>query len=145
MDKKKAVSSLKGWALLIVASSLFFVVIGVTVFIIYWRPVSDFAPMRTEELRVIGHTWGFNNAFITLSAKNTGISSISVNSVQVNDATVAESNLAYSGSFTGAEHTLDPGESGTIIITHTFISGIEYEFYVISARGYKYRYVATAP
>ena len=100
--------------------------------------------MFTEEWRVIGHTWGSNNAFITLSVKSIGTSSLSVASVQVNNATVAESNVAYGGSFNGAAHTLDPGESGTIMITHTFISGIRYEFAVISANGNKFRYVASA-
>lgn len=122
-----------------------FIALGSSLALCAWmsaltHPIST----QAEELKVINRTWDPDNAFIVLSVKNTGISALSVSSVRVNDIIVAESNVAYGGDFTGTTHTLVPGAFGTMTITHAFASGIKYEFEVITVRGNKFTFVATA-
>lgn len=140
----KMFKSRKALSPVVAAIILIAVTVAVSIAVAAWMGALTFTFMKTEELKVQSHTWGINNADITLSVKNTGTGAMSVSEVRVND--VAQSSVTYGGSFTGTtSHTLDAGATGTITITKAFASGVKYEFAVLSATGNKFTYVATAP
>jgi hypothetical protein len=100
----------------------------------------------TEDLIVRSHTWATNCTSITLTVKNTGTASASVEKELVND--VVASNVTYGSGFSGTANALSAGETGTITITQQFSPGIKYGFDMISASGNSYppnAYVTTAP
>jgi len=105
-----------------------------------WMGSLTFTFMKTEELKVISHTWDNTGTvdYIDLSVKNTGTETLTMSEVRVNDLTI--SNVIYSPSA-----TLNPGSYATIQVNRSFASGVEYEFAIITATGNRYTYVATAP
>jgi Tfp pilus assembly protein PilX len=98
-----------------------------------------FTFMKTEELKIIGITWAPLNAYATLTVRNTGTT----------DLTVVTLNVSGEPAWTEPTSlTLSSGLQGTIrvyTIGTTFLSGITYEFVLITAIGNTYSYIATAP
>ena len=118
--------------------------LGILLYALMCPPLPfDGAAHQTEELRVQSHTWATNCTSITLTVRNLGTVSLSVEKVLVND--VVASNVTYCPASSGTASMLLPGEPGTITITQQFSSGIKYVFDIISARGHLYDYVTTAP
>jgi len=140
---RKILKSKKALSPVVAAIILIAVTVAVSIAVAAWMGALTFTFMKTEELKVISHSWGTNNANIVLTVKNTGTSALSVSDVLVKD--VVAGNVAYGGAFTGTgPWTLDAGQQGTITITQAFSSGVKYEFAVRTATGNKYTYIATA-
>ena len=133
---RKLFKSKKALSPVVAAIILIAVTVAVSIAVAAWMGALTFTFMKTEELKVQGHTWGTGT--IDLSVKNTGTSALTLSSARVNDA-VATSNISASG------YQLQPGSSAVIRITQAFTPGTKYEFAVLTATGNKYAYVATAP
>lgn len=89
-------------------------------------------------LAIVGLTWALN-AYATLTVKNTGTTDLTVTSVTVNGETASMEPTTL---------TLAAGVQGRIEVTRVgelFLSGQRYDFVLITADGFTFRYVATAP
>jgi signal peptidase I len=148
--------TLDGWDLIFSARVRAIIILAAALFlgfIIYLaiQPPLDFSPIITRgKLEVQSHTWAINCTSITLTIKNTGTGSVSVEKILVyaagsNVTDVVASNVTYGPAFSETANTLSAGETGTITITQQFSSGIQYVFHVISTSGNSYPYVTTAP
>jgi len=132
----KIYKSKKALSPVVAAIILIAVTVAVSIAVAAWMGALTFTFMKTEELKVQGHTWGSGQ--ITLTVKNTGTGALTVDEARVND-------VAATATFDPDPCTLQPGDTGTVTITQTFTSGVKYEFAVLTATGNKYTYVATAP
>jgi archaeal type IV pilus assembly protein PilA len=133
----KIFKSKKALSPVVAAIILIAVTVAVSIAVAAWMGALTFTFMKTEELKVQGHTWATGNTSIALTVKNTGTSALTLSEARVNDVKVDTS------TFTPA--TLDPGLTSQVVITRSFTSGTKYEFAVLTATGNKYTYVATAP
>ena len=135
---RKVFKSKKALSPVVAAIILIAVTVAVSIAVAAWMGALTFTFMKTEELKIQGHTWGASNAYIDISVKNTGTSALTLDSARVNDA-VTTSNCS--------DYQLDPGSTAVVRITPTsaFTSGVKYEFAVLTATANKYTYVATAP
>jgi len=138
---RKLFKSKKALSPVVAAIILIAVTVAVSIAVAAWMGALTFTFMKTEELKVQGHTWGTST--IDLSVKNTGTSAVTLSSARVNDA-VATSDMPAGGL------TLQPGSTAVIRVSPiapalAFVSGTKYEFTLLTATGNKYAYVATAP
>lgn len=133
---RKIFKSKKALSPVVAAIILIAVTVAVSIAVAAWMGALTFTFMKTEELKVQGHTWT-DGTSITLTVKNSGTSPLTLSEARVND-------IANTGAtFTPA--TLDPGLTSQVVISQTYVSGTKYEFAVITATGNKYTYVATCP
>ncbi len=132
---RKIFKSKKALSPVVAAIILIAVTVAVSIAVAAWMGALTFTFMKTEELKVQGHTWGSGS--ITLTVKNTGTSALTLSEARVNDV------VNSGATFTPA--TLDPGLTSQVVISQTYVSGTKYEFAVVTATGNKYTYVATAP
>ncbi len=130
----KIFKSKKALSPVVAAIILIAVTVAVSIAVAAWMGALTFTFMKTEELKVQGHTWGTNQ--IQLTVKNTGTSALTLSEARVNDAVATA---------TFDPETLDPGITSTVTISQTFTAGVKYEFSVVTATGNRYTYVATAP
>ncbi len=132
----------------IIALALVFIGVfcGLIIFAVWWQNNSlpYGPPARSEDLKVLGYTWGADNASITLSVRNVGIMSLAVSDVLVNRTTMVNA-VVYGENFTETTHTLLPGTYSTITITYAFKSGVSYELIIVSANLNNFPYTVTAP
>jgi len=121
----------------VAAIILIAVTVAVSIAVAAWMGALTFTFMKTEELKVLSHTWGTSNAYISLTVKNTGTGALSISDVRINDVTNS----------TALSISMDAGASKTLRINpiSSFSSGVKYEFALLTATGNKYTYVATAP
>ena len=122
----------------VAAIILIAVTVPVSIAVAAWMGALTFTFMKTEELKILNHTWDTNRAYIDLLVKNTGTSPLTLSEARVNDVS-KPSNITSTA--------LDAGASRVIRITPTsaFTPGVKYEFALLTATGNKYTYVATAP
>ena len=144
---RKIFKSKKALSPVVAAIILIAVTVAVSIAVAAWMGALTFTFMKTEELKVLSHTWGTSNVNILLTVKNTGTGALTISDVRVNDATNSSS-----PGWTVASTTLNAGNSATITVTAArygyssgFVSGTKYEFAVLTATGNKFTYVATAP
>jgi hypothetical protein len=103
-----------------------------------WMGTLTFTFMGTEELNIIGLTWGVNNEYADFLVRNTGSSSLTIIGVEVNDAPATmfpASVLLSSGTETSVRVSISTG----------FLSGVKYEFAFHTSSGNRFTYIATAP
>ncbi|HKZ92991.1 MAG TPA: archaellin/type IV pilin N-terminal domain-containing protein [Candidatus Bathyarchaeia archaeon] len=131
----KIIKSKKALSPVIAAVILIGVTIAISVAVGAWTSALTFNYMKTEELKIISHTWSANNAYIDVYVKNTGSAALTVQDVRVNDVTNG----------TALSISLSSGQSKTVTIIGPFISGAKYEFALLTATGNKFTYAATAP
>ncbi len=137
---KRLFKSRKALSPVVAAIILIAVTVAVSIAVAAWMGALTFTFMQTEELKVLSHTWN-GTTYIDLSVKNTGTGALTITEVRVTD--VIASNVTY----TSGSETLDPASSptATLRITQSFISGVKYEFAILTAQGNKYTYITTAP
>jgi hypothetical protein len=101
--------------------------------------------MGTEQLTITSATItsGTSNGNVTLYVSNTGTTSVTVNQVWVGTSQISSPSIAYALT-SGA--TLDSNKQGTITVgNQTFVSGGNYQFKLVSAKGTTFQYTAIAP
>jgi flagellin-like protein len=129
--------SRKALSPVVAAIILIAVTVAVSIAVAAWMGALTFTFMKTEELKILNITWATGNANATLTVKNTGSGTITINQVKVNDA---------SATMTPSSVTLSPGGQTDIVVSGvTFSSGTKYEFAFYSATGNRYPYTAVAP
>jgi len=129
--------NIKALSPVIAAVILIGATVAVSVAVGAWMGAFTFQNMKTEELKIITHRWGTNNADITLTVKATGTAAQTINRVLVND---------QPANMTPSTITLQPGDSTDIVISGlVFESGTKYEFQLLTTSGYKFAYTTTAP
>lgn len=129
VKNKKALSPV------IAAVILIGVTVAVSVAVAAWTSALTFNYMKIEELKVVTHTWGQNNAYINLYVKNTGNVALTINDARVNDVTNG----------TALSVSMSSGESRSVTITGPFISGVKYDIALLTVTGNKYTYAVVAP
>jgi len=125
----------------VAAIILIAVTVAVSIAVAAWMGALTFTFMKTEELKITNIVWvaGITgqqrNATLTL--KNSGTATLTVNQVRVNDGSASMSSTP----------TLNPGDQTTISVwkTGNYTSGTKYEFAFYTATGNRYPYTATAP
>jgi len=125
----------------VAAIILIAVTVAVSIAVAAWMGALTFTFMKTEELKVLSHTWDTSRTYIDLKLKNTGSGALTINEVRVND-------IARTYNSTSPSTTMQPGDSKVLRVQETgftFSSGVKYEFAVLTATGNKYTYTATAP
>jgi len=133
---KRLFKSRKALSPVVAAIILIAVTVAVSIAVAAWMGALTFTFMKTEELKILSHTWDSNRAYIDLKIKNTGTGSLTLSEVRVNDV-VTTSNMTSTA--------LVPGGSQVIRVTKAFSSGVKYEFAILTTTGNKYAYVTTAP
>ena len=140
---KKILKSKKALSPVVAAIILIAVTVAVSIAVAAWMGALTFTFMKTEEIRVTGHTWSGTTS-VALTLKNTGTGKLTISQIQVNGA----ANSSSPG-WTGT-NVLDPGDSSTITVlgsgyTGGFTAGTKYEFSFVTATGNVFKYIATAP
>jgi len=122
----------------VAAIILIAVTVAVSIAVAAWMGALTFTFMKTEELKVTNIVWASGNVNATLTVKNTGTATLTINSVKVND---------LSATMTPSSITLQPGDPYSITVTRSgnFVSGTKYEFAFYTATGNRYPYTAVAP
>jgi flagellin-like protein len=128
--------SRKALSPVVAAIILIAVTVAVSIAVAAWMGALTFTFMKTEELKIISHTWASDRSYIDLKVKNTGTGSLTLSEVRVNDV-VTTSNVTST--------PLSPGSSVVIRVTKSFSSGVKYEFAILTTTGNKYTYTAVAP
>lgn len=137
---RKLFRSRKALSPVVAAIILIAVTVAVSIAVAAWMGALTFTFMKTEELRITGHTWEAASTYIDITVKNTGTARLNITEVRVNDLAPDDGWDVQSGSL-----PLDPGDSATLRVTHGFAAGTKYEFSVVSATGNLFKYIATAP
>ena len=98
----------------------------------------DFDPFQA----FTSYLWGKNDANITLVIKNTVSSTLTISNVQLDGNTAT-----YKINGTSQGSLLMPeGSSAEIVITYAFVSGTQYNFIVVTAKGNQFGpYTLAAP
>ena len=140
---KKLWRSRKALSPVIAAIILIAVTVAVSIAVAAWMGAITFTFMGTEELRVTTHTWEdvATPTYIDLLVTNTGATTLTLDDAQVNNA-VPSGGHNITG--TGVS-ILDAGETVAVRITHSFASGIKYNFAILTIAGTKSLYTASAP
>ncbi|NIO37110.1 DUF4352 domain-containing protein, partial [Candidatus Bathyarchaeota archaeon] len=61
------------------------VTVAVSIAVAAWMGALTFTFMKTEELKILSHTWDSSRVYIDLSVKNTGTGALTVTEVRRND------------------------------------------------------------
>ena len=93
-----------------------------------------FTFLPTEELKITEVVFWGTQSHIDITMRNTGTGSVLVTEIQVNGVTEWSEEI-----------TIQPGYEKTVTLNFTWVSGIKYEFRVVSSIGSQFLYVATAP
>jgi hypothetical protein len=93
--------------------------------------------MKTEELKIVNHSWASDNSYIDLTVKNTGTTTAIIEEVRVNNEPA--NNITYVSGST----SLKSGDSATIRVTQNFAFAERYEFYIVTQTGNRFFYLAT--
>jgi flagellin-like protein len=132
------------------------VTVAVSLAVAAWMGALTFSFTSTEQLKYTSYVWATGTSGkdpgITLTVENTGSGASTIASVEVDANPLAASNCTINGIALAAT-TLAKGSSATIVITPNkgtlsagFVSGIEYNFMVVTAKGNQFGpYTLTAP
>jgi len=130
----KLFKSRKALSPVVAAIILIAVTVAVSIAVAAWMGALTFTFMKTEELKIVSHTWGTNS--ISLKVRNTGTSALTLSGAEVNNGAPTSQN---------ATGPLPSNQEATVTIGYSFTSGQKYEFAIKTAAGNKYTYIATAP
>jgi len=98
-----------------------------------------FTFMETEELKITSVSFNTANDVITVNLQNTGTTDVIISSVTVTGGNVTSASLTTT--------TFTKGGSGTIAVnasTNTIMAGTSYNVELLSTKGNKFSYTATA-
>jgi len=153
LNSKRALSPVIATIILIA------VTVAVSLAVAAWMGALTFSFTSTEQLTFTSYVWttgtsGFDPK-ITLTVENTGSGSSTIASVAVDGNPLATTNCTING-VALTPTTLTKGSTATIVITPSkpfpsqttvgFVSGIEYNFMVVTAKGNQFGpYTLSAP
>jgi P pilus assembly chaperone PapD len=109
----------------------------------YWanEPYPDPFTTSTEGITYTSYRWGTNDGSVTLTVENTGPVNLTIASIQIDGVSQSSVSPAL-----GSRYQLAKGASQAFNITHTFISGEQYNFMFVTAKGNQFGpYTLTAP
>jgi len=139
---RKLLKSKKALSPVVAAIILIAVTVAVSIAVAAWMGSLTFTFMATEELKItsIAFTGAPANNTITVNVLNTGTTDVSI------VATVTVSGYGVTGGITPTD-TVGKGEPGTFIVTltGTWSNGRSYNVELLSSKGNKFTYTATAP
>ena len=136
----KILRSKKALSPVVASIILIAVTVAVSIAVAAWMGALSFTFTATEEVKVISHQWDtalLPPTYINLKVTNVGTAKVTLSSAEVNNAP-ATSNIT-------ATSVVNPGSSVWIRVTHTFAAGVKYDFNIVTAKGNKSPYTATAP
>jgi len=133
---KRLFKSRKALSPVVAAIILIAVTVAVSIAVAAWMGALTFTFMQTEELKIVSRTWNGTTG-IYLKVRNTGTSSLTLASAEVNGAAPSTGQNA-TGSLAANAETV-------VYIQHSFTSGQKYEFAILTSAGNRYMYTATAP
>ncbi len=142
---KKSLKSKKALSPVVAAIILIAVTVALSIAVAVCMGALSFTFMQTEEISFTGHTWDSSSPpqWIQINVKNTGSAHLTLNEIQINDASAGSvgQTLPYS---------LTAGDSVTFNVTLSggtpYTSGIKYEFKVVTAKGNIFGpYIRSAP
>jgi flagellin-like protein len=134
----KMLRSKKALSPVVASIILIAVTVAVSIAVAAWMGALTFTFMGTEEVKVISHQWdsATNITYINLKVTNVGTAKVTLSSAEINNAP-ATSNITST--------IVDPGSYVWVQVTHSFAVGIKYDFNIVTAKGTKSPYTATAP
>jgi hypothetical protein len=97
-----------------------------------------FSFTKTEELKILTHTWDSQTApaHCYLKIRNTAAGPLTLSGAQVNNVAPTSNN---------ATGVLTAGSEATVDIGYSYTTGNKYDFTILTASGNKYTYTANAP
>ena len=126
------------------------VTVAVSIAVAAWMGALSFNFTNTEQLTYTNFTWATANYF-NFTVKNTGASALTITDVRLDGATPT---TVYYKTDTGAwtlftastPQSLAKGDSLQFGVSSTYVSGIQYEFTAITAKGNIFGpYIKSAP
>ena len=146
---KRLFKSRKALSPVVAAIILIAVTVAVSIAVAAWMGALTFTFMQTEELKVLSAAYesAAPPTYVDLSIKNTGSASLTMDSVQVNNADETDFDWVAGGTNQTSAQAVAAGVGYTVRIWKStgFSSGTKYEFAILTAQGNKYNYVTTAP
>ena len=146
----KVLRSKKALSPVIATIILIAVTVAVSLAVAAWMGALTFSFMSTEQITYTGYTWttaGGKDTKVTLTVENTGSSTLTIATVELDGNPLATANYTITVGGT-TQTTLPKGNTATVTITptHGFTSGIEYNFMIVTAKGNQFGpYTLTAP
>jgi flagellin-like protein len=133
----KMLKNRKALSPVVAAIILIAVTVAVSIAVAAWMGALTFTFMKTEELKITGHTWESATppTYVNCAVKNTGTAKLTIVEVQINGVSNG----------TALTVAMDPGASTTLQVDGTFASGTKYELSFVTATGNIFKYIATAP
>ena len=129
------------------------VTVAVSIAVAAWMGALSFNFMGTEQLSFTSYTWNIPSPWFNFTVKNTGAGALTVQDVRIDGVTPNSTSINYqlsAGSWTaflvGTTIVMSKGDVVSFSVTKTYLSGIQYGFTVITAKGNTFGpYIQTAP
>jgi flagellin-like protein len=142
----KMLGSKKALSPVIASIILIAVTVAVSIAVAAWMGALTFSFTKTEQITYTGYTWAAADKNVTLTVENTGASTLSIANVEVDGSTATNVKINGAAWTYGGTVQLTKGSSATIVITQTFVSGTQYNFMVVTAKGNQFGpYTLAAP
>jgi archaeal type IV pilus assembly protein PilA len=153
----KILKNAKALSPVVASIILIAVTVAVSIAVAAWMGALSFNFMGTEQLSYTGYTWNspfVGSGWFNFTVKNTGSSGLTITDVRVDGTTQTTMNYKLGAgawtSFVGGTTTvsLDKGTSVqfSVFYNTNYISGIQYEFTAITAKGSIFGpYIKAAP
>jgi len=130
---KKLLKSKKALSPVVAAIILIAVTVAVSIAVAAWMGSLTFTFMETEELKIT--SVDFTDTTVTVNVRNTGTTDVVIISGTVN---------GEDGSLP-ADVTITKGSAdSSIVLTSSFTEGTNYNIEILSSKGNKFSYTATA-
>ena len=136
----KILKSKKALSPVVASIILIAVTVAVSIAVAAWMGALTFTFMATEEVKVISHEWEnvADPTYIELKVTNVGTGKVTLKSAEVN-------NVGATSDILGTGYVLEAGSDKVVTVTYNFMAGIKYDFNIVTAKGTKSPYTATAP
>jgi len=150
----KIFKSRKALSPVVAAIILIAVTVAVSIAVAAWMGALTFTFMRTEEVKITSLAWATGNANATLTLKNSGTGSLTIDTLKINSVTGQLYQYRKSGdtawtAWPSTGLTMQPGDVYEVCVRRSgatpFVSGTKYEFVFHTAAGNNYPYTETAP
>jgi len=149
----KIFKSRKALSPVVAAIILIAVTVAVSIAVAAWMGALTFTFMRTEEVKITSIQWATGNANATLTLKNSGTSSLTIDTLKINSVTGELYRWRTVGGTWAALPatglTFEPGQVYEVCVRRSgaslFTPGTKYEFVFHTAAGNNYPYTDYAP